>query len=207
MSPTAAATARARPTAPSAPSAPAYERWTEAGRAGLRLVATRPLTIGRLPFALLVGGILATGLVALLLLHTLAAQDAFRLQAMQRQQAALSDVEQELALAQQQAEAPATLAARARALGMVPTGSIAFVKARKHGKVVGVVRPAVAPVAPVVPAPSASPSPSDSKRAGDGSKPSTTAGKHAGATGNRQPAGGTTDAQRHHRRVAPKPGG
>jgi len=188
----AATAARARATvAPD--SASAYERWSDAGRATLRLVATRPLTIGRLPFALLVGGILSAGLVALLLLHTLAAQDAFRLQDLQREQAQLADVEQELSLAQQQQEAPASLAERARALGMVPTGSIAFVKPGHKGKIVGVVKPAVAPV-PVAPAPTASPSASASAK--PGAKP----GADGGSTGG-------TDRTAQHRRVAPKPGG
>jgi hypothetical protein len=191
MSP--AATAAARPRAgaasPARPGhAPTLDRWSEAGRARLRLVATRPLTVGRLPFALLVGGILATGLVALLLLHTLAAQDAFRLQDLQRQHAELADVEQELALAEQQRQAPSALAARARALGMVPTGSIAFVRPGKHGKIVGVVHPAVAP-APVAPAPT--PEPSEQAR----EKPRDTKPSHRGDTAD------------HHRRVSPKPGG
>jgi hypothetical protein len=189
MSPAAGAAVRARASAASAAThVPTLDRWSEAGRARLRLVATRPLTVGRLPFALLVGGILAAGLVALLLLHTLAAQDAFRLQDLQRQHAELADVEQELALAEQQRQAPSSLAARARALGMVPTGSIAFVRPGKHGKIVGVVHPAVVP-APVAPAPT----PQPSENAGE--KPRDTKPSHRG------------DTAGHHRRVSPKPGG
>lgn len=123
-------------------------------RPSLRLVAARPLAVGRLPFALLVGGILASGLVVLLMLHTLAAQDAFRLHDLQSRQADLTDVQQELSLAVQQQESPRALAARARALGMVPTGSIAFVEVRKRGKIVGVVEPAPPP-APPAPEPTA----------------------------------------------------
>jgi hypothetical protein len=129
----------------------------ESHRPSLRLVAARPFTAARLPFAIFIGAILATGLVALLLLHTMAAQDAFRLEALQRQSAALDDTEEQLAVANQQLEAPAKLGARARALGMVPTGSIAYVDLHRHGKVVGVVRAAPPPPPP---APSASPSPS-----------------------------------------------
>ena len=137
----------------SAASAP----WREsASRPPLRLIAGGPLVAGRLPFVVLVGGVLAVGLVALLLLHTLAAQDAFRLQALQHRLAALDDVEQQLALAEQERQAPAALAARARGLGMVPTGSIAFVRPGKHGRVVGVVQPAAAPAPPPAPAPTPS---------------------------------------------------
>jgi len=120
----------------------------------LHLVTTRPLTAGRWPFVVLVGTVLVGGLVALLLLHTLAAQDAFRLQALQHEQSQLADTTQQLALATQQDQAPDTLAARARALGMVPTGSIAFVEVRRHGKVVG-----VAKAAPLPPPPAPKPSP------------------------------------------------
>ncbi len=145
MSPAAAAAARAARALPR----------PETNRPSLRLVVTRPLVAGRTPFAVLVGLILTTGLVALLLLHTLAAQDAFRLQELQHRAAGLADVEQELRLAEQQREDPATLAARARALGMVPTESLAFVRLHKHGRIVGVARAAAAPPPP---APTAEPS-------------------------------------------------
>jgi hypothetical protein len=150
MSPS-TATARTRP-----------QREVESHRPSLRLVATRPLTAARLPFAIFIGAILSAGLVALLLLHTMAAQDAFRLQALQHESAALDDTEQQLAVANQRQAAPATLGARARALGMVATGSIAYVDLHHHGKVVGVVRAAEPPPPP---APSASPSPSPSASA------------------------------------------
>lgn len=147
-----AATARTRPQAE-----------VESHRPSLRLVAARPFTAARLPFAIFIGAILATGLVTLLLLHTMAAQDAFRLQALQHESAALDDTEEQLAVANQQQEAPATLGARAKALGMVPTGSIAYVDLHHHGKIVGVVQ--AAPPPPPPPAPSASPSPTPSASA------------------------------------------
>ena len=128
----------------------------QTARAALRLVATRPLTAARLPFAIFVGAILAAGLVTLLLLHTMAAQDAFRLEALQQRSAELDDVEEQLAVAEQQQQAPAALAARARSLGMVPTGSIAYVDLHRHGKIVGVVKAAAPPPPPVA---TASPTP------------------------------------------------
>jgi outer membrane biosynthesis protein TonB len=142
-----ASAARARPQAE-----------VESHRPSLRLVAARPFTAARLPFAIFIGAILASGLVALLLLHTMAAQDAFRLQALQHESAALDDTEEQLAVANQQQAAPAALGARARALGMVPTGSIAYVDLHHHGKVVGVVRAAAPPPPPPTPSPSPSPS-------------------------------------------------
>ena len=143
-------------TSPAARARPQAE--VESHQPFLRLVASRPFTAARLPFAIFTGAILAAGLVALLLLHTMAAQDAFRLEALQRESAALDDTEEQLAVANQQQEAPAALGARARALGMVATGSIAYVDLHHHGKVVGVVQAAAPPPPPPAPTPSASPS-------------------------------------------------
>src|SRR3954465_2531693 len=106
-------------------------------RPALRLVAAPRAAAARLPFALLVAGILGSGLVALLMLHTLAAQDGFTLHKLQRQSAALSDLEQQLTVANQQAQAPSSLATRARALGMVPTGDLHVLR-RRDGRVVAV---------------------------------------------------------------------
>lgn len=112
----------------------------------LRLVVARPLVAGRAAFAGIVATVLAVGLVLLLLLHTWAAQDAFRLQEIQRQAATLDDSVQQLALQEQQREDPGVLAARARALGMMPTTSLAFVRLHRHGRIVGVARAAPLPV-------------------------------------------------------------
>ena len=149
----------------------------QTARAALRLVATRPLTAARLPFAIFIGAILAGGLVALLLLHTMAAQDAFRLEALQQRSADLDDVEEQLAVAEQQEQAPAELAARARALGMVPTGSIAYVDLHRHGKIVGVVRAAALPPPPP-PVVTPTPSPSPSASAKPAHKPAATDKRH-----------------------------
>jgi hypothetical protein len=134
-------------------------------RASLRLVAARPLTAARLPFAIFIGAILATGLVVLLLLHTMAAQDAFRLQALQHESSGLDDTEEQLAVANEQLAAPSVLGAHARALGMVATGSIAYVDLHRHGKIVGVVQAALPPPPPPAPSPSPSASPRPSASA------------------------------------------
>ena len=166
----------------------------ESHRPLLRVVASKPLTAARLPFAIFVGSILVVGLVALLLLHTMAAQDAFRLESLQQENSQLADTQQQLALAEQQREAPTTLAARAKALGMVPTGSIAFVELHHNGKIVGVVQ-AVPPPPPPAPSPTASPSASPSAKAS--ATPSASAKPNASA----KPATSTTTAKsasRHH---------
>ena len=113
----------------------------------LRVVASGPVVLRRLPFAFAVGALLAVGLIGLLMLHTMAAQDAFRLHDLQHQLSALDDTEQQLAADNQHTQAPGALAARARALGMVPTSGVSFVHLR-GGRVVGVARAAAAALAP-----------------------------------------------------------
>jgi hypothetical protein len=144
---------------------------------------------GRLPFALLVTGILGSGLVALLLLHTLAAQDAFTLHHLQHESATLADSEQQLGVAEQQAQAPSAVAARARALGMVPAGALRIVH-RRDGRVVavsiGVARPVPKPAATPTPTPAASAS----------AKPTTTTASPAAANKPR-PGGRTTPSPPH----------
>ena len=167
----------------------------------LRLVASKPLTAARLPFAIFVGSILVAGLVALLLLHTMAAQDAFRLESLQHASSQLSDTQQQLALAEQQREAPSSLAARARALGMVPTGSIAFVELHHHGKIVGVVQPVPSPVPP---APSASPSARPSASAS--ATPSASASAPASAAPSAKASGKRHTSATHRSGTRPRRG-
>ena len=134
----------------------------------LRLVAAPRAAAARLPFALLVAAILGTGLVALLMLHTLAAQDGFTVHKLQRQSAALADLEQQLTVADQQAQAPSALAARARALGMVPTGDLRIVR-RRDGRIVA--------VADAMSIPKPAPKPSATASASASAKQSATTGK------------------------------
>jgi hypothetical protein len=155
------APARAQPRGQSRASVSAPAR---SARPQLRLVDAPRIAAGPLPFALVVAGLLGAGLVVLLMLHTLAAQDAFTLHKLQRQTAALGDVEQQLTVANQQAQAPSALAARARALGMVPTGSLRIVRHR-NGRIVAVASALPVPVpaaSPTAAAPSAAATPTAS---------------------------------------------
>jgi hypothetical protein len=126
-------------------------------RPTLRVVAGSRPTPGRLPFALLVGGILIGGLVALLMLHTLAAQDAFRVHALQQQLSGLTDQEQQLTVTAQQLESPTRLAARARSLGMRPSRVTSYRRLRDGRQVAVMQAPVVAPAPAVTPS---SPTPS-----------------------------------------------
>jgi hypothetical protein len=121
-------------------------------RPPLSVVPRPSLRSPRLPFVIVVVGVLAVGLLGLLLLNTLAAQDAFRLHDLQRQATRLVDQEQALRITVERDAAPGTLAARAAALGMVPTANPTFIRL-KDGRVLGVA--VAAPPPPPPPAPAA----------------------------------------------------
>lgn len=119
--------------------------------ARLRLVTPGPVHAPRLPFVVVVVAILTAGLLSLLMLNTLAAQDSFRLHDLQRRSAALADSEQQLKLDLDRQSSPSSLAGRARALGMLPAESPAFLRLR-DGRIVGVATAAPLPPPPPPPA-------------------------------------------------------
>lgn len=125
-------------------------------RAELRLVpgVARP---PRAPFVLLILALLAFGLLALLMLNTVLAQDAFRLHDLQRRSLVMVDRQQALDQLLARQRTPALLASRAAALGMVPGSAESFIRLA-DGRVVAVLSPAPG-VAPVRPKPSGAPSP------------------------------------------------
>lgn len=105
-------------------------------------------TVARGPFLMLVGGLMLGGLLSLLMLHTLAAQDAFQQTTLQHKLATLTDQQQQLEQQVQNDSAPAALEARARALGMVPS-TITSYHRRPDGRTVA----HIAPLTPVYTAP------------------------------------------------------
>lgn len=104
-----------------------------------------------IPFAILILGLLATGLVVLLLLNTAMDRGAFELQAAQKRQSQLTDQQQELQLSLAGLSAPNALASQAAALGMVPDPRPVFLNPNT-GAILGV--PTAAPTT-AVPTPSA----------------------------------------------------
>ena len=119
----------------------------------LHLVTRGRTRAARAPFIAVVVALLLTGLLALLVLNTVLAQDAFRLHQLQLDGRALADREQALARQVSDLQSPHSLAARATALGMVPGGSPAFLRL-SDGKILGRSEPAVA-TPPMAPASSA----------------------------------------------------
>ena len=88
-------------------------------RSMLSLVPS-PIQAKRAPFVALLLVLLAGGLVALLLLNTASAQDAFKLHTLQDKESALQQDMQAYSSMGDGLDNPTTLAARATALGMVP---------------------------------------------------------------------------------------
>jgi hypothetical protein len=99
-------------------------------------IVTGTTSAGRVPFAVLVGAILLTGLMGLLLVHTLAAQESFRVHDLTQRLAVLQDEEQQLAVANQQASTPTALRIEAEDLGMRPS-RISDYRTAKDGRVIG----------------------------------------------------------------------
>lgn len=92
-----------------------------------RVAAARQRVRSRTPFVLLLIGLLGGGLVCLLLINTTLAQGSFQITAMQHKNADLAQQEQALQQQIAQEQSPASIAARARQLGMRPTGRLRFV--------------------------------------------------------------------------------
>jgi hypothetical protein len=125
-----------------ATAAPAREKVAHS-RPRLVLISQRRPTAGRLPFLILVGAVLVAGLVGVLLLHMIAAQDAYRASTLQQQLANLNDQEQALANQVEQDSAPNVLRQHAMALGMRPA-AVTHYKQLKDGRAIGVQTPVLA---------------------------------------------------------------
>jgi hypothetical protein len=93
-------------------------------------------------------GVLAAGLFGVLLLNTIISQGAFRQHELEVALILLSEEEEALARAVQQAEAPIEVERRARALGMVPAGAPVFLRL-SDGAILGEPVPAPTPTGPV----------------------------------------------------------
>jgi len=98
--------------------------------------ATRPrVRSPRMPFILLLVGLLGGALVCLLVISTTLAQGAFRITNLQEQDANLARQEQILTNEVAQAGNPAVIAAEAKQLGMRPNPHLGFIDL-KTGKIV-----------------------------------------------------------------------
>jgi hypothetical protein len=158
--------------------------------AGLRIVPQRRSSAAKAPFVVVLVSLLVGGLLGLLLLNTLIAQGSFRLHDLSNQGRALELRQQDLQRQVQALQAPAELAHRAAALGMVPGNAPAFLRL-SDGKVLGLATAGLAPAGsaqPKAPTP-ASPTRATRTAATTPAKPGT---RPAAA----QPAGTTPGAHR-----------
>jgi cell division protein FtsB len=138
--------------------APARARRSAPARPNLRVVTPVPSRAPRTPFVLFSMLVVGAGLVGLLVLNTVVAQDAFTVHDLGANAAALAEREQRLQQEVAALEAPAAVAQRAKQLGLVPAGDPVFL--RPDGRVLGHPVPATAPPPPPPPpAPKASATP------------------------------------------------
>ena len=126
---------------------------TSAARAGARplhrpIAATPRLRVvtGATPrqgaaFGIICVTLLAAGLIGLLLLNTALAQGSFTLHDLRATSGRLVDTEDVLTQSLEASKSPASLAARAAKMGMVPSQSAAFLRL-SDGRVIGVAKPA-----------------------------------------------------------------
>ncbi|MFC8450209.1 septum formation initiator family protein [Kitasatospora sp. NPDC057223] len=112
----------------------------QGGRARITVRPGRAPARGRTPFAVLVVALLAGGLLGLLALNTALNEGSFELSRLQKQTTVLTDQEQSLQRQIDQGSAPDALERRARELGMVPGGGMAFLQ--EDGTVLGKPGPA-----------------------------------------------------------------
>lgn len=103
--------------------APTRPRRARSPATGLPGVGQR----SRTPFVLLVIGLLAGGLVSLLLLNTMLAQGSFTLDSLQQRHTHLVHRMEALEREVANQSSPGSLARKARSLGMVPTEKSLFV--------------------------------------------------------------------------------
>jgi hypothetical protein len=113
-------------------------------------VPQRRSQAAKTPFAVVLVVLLVGGLLGLLLLNTLVAQDSFTLHDLAAQSRELQLREQQLAGQLQAVQAPEQLATRATKLGMVPGGPPAFLRL-PDGRVLGKATKGKAQPRPVVP--------------------------------------------------------
>lgn len=134
-----------------------------------------------IPFALLVLGVLAAGLIALLSLNTAMDENSVKTQQAEQRQARLTDREQQLSQRLSGLSAPGSLASAAAAQGLVPNPQPAFLNPTT-GAVLGSPSPA----------PSPSPSPSPSATASGTAAPAATSSATGTATSAATPTRGAS---------------
>ena len=179
----------------------AAERAAVAARRRLGVAPPSPVAVARAPFVVMLISIVLAGVVGILVLNTMITANQFRLNHLQSQQPALDQQEQQLRQDLAQQESPGSLVAAAKKLGLVPAGTLAYIKL-PDGTVVGVPQPATSTSSVThqtgptnAPAPSAPPA-SPGATSGPGVPPSPGTSPWSGVSGTPEaiPSGNVTPA-------------
>jgi len=126
--------------------APARKAATGTGKARLRVAPPVPVTVPRAPFVALVLIVVVAGVLGILVLNTKINENAFTLNHLQDQQNHLDQQEQQLDQHLADLESPNSLRAAALRLGLIDSGTPAYLPL-PNGQTVGVPQPA-APAQP-----------------------------------------------------------
>jgi hypothetical protein len=122
---------------------PATRPGTTTEKPRLRVAPPVPVTVPRAPFVALVLTVVVAGVLGILVLNTKINENAFKLAQLQSQRSDLDQQEQQLDQQLADLESPNSLAAAACRLGMVKSGTPAYLKL-PNGQTVGVPQPATA---------------------------------------------------------------
>lgn len=120
-------------------SALAEQRSVDTGTT-LRSVPSRVSSLGRGPFLLILAGVLAGGLVLLLMLQTSVQEQSFEVRQLQLKATELGYKQAQLEAEVQQKSTPAEIARQASGLGMVPNPYGVYIDVRT-GSVLGTQKP------------------------------------------------------------------
>jgi hypothetical protein len=112
----------------------------------LRVAPPAPINAPRAPFIALVVAVVVAGVLGILLINTKTAENSFRIDTLQKQQAKLDSQEQDLENEIAANNSPGSLDAAARRLGLVKADNPAYIRL-PDGKVFGVPKPGSGEVA------------------------------------------------------------
>jgi hypothetical protein len=143
---------------------------------------TGPMHAPRVPFVLLLLGLLGGGMCTLLLLNTASAANEVRRHDLAVKDAGIAAQVQQLRNQVAASSAPGALGSAAAQLGMVPAGNPAFLEIGPNGSVRVLGSPAAVVGEAVAPAPAPAPvRPAPVRRAATSTHPASVAAGHAGA--------------------------
>ena len=108
---------------------------------GLRVAPPAPVSVPRAPFVALVLVVVVAGVLGILVLNTKINENAFTLNHLQNQQSNLDQQEQQLDQHLAELESPNSLKAAAHRLGLIDSGTPAYLPL-PNGQTVGVPQPA-----------------------------------------------------------------